>query len=45
MGYNPTCYGLALELGVSQKTLWGWKTDRWQPSILLKARIGVGLTL
>jgi DNA-binding XRE family transcriptional regulator len=33
---------LALELGVSQKTLWGWETDRWQPSTLLKERIGVG---
>jgi transcriptional regulator with XRE-family HTH domain len=29
----------ALELGVSQKTLWGWETDRWQPSALLKERI------
>jgi DNA-binding XRE family transcriptional regulator len=32
----------ASELGVSQKTLWGWETDRWQPSTLLKERIGVG---
>jgi len=23
----------ALELGVSQKTLWGWEIDRWQPSV------------
>jgi DNA-binding XRE family transcriptional regulator len=23
---------LALELGVSVKTLWGWETDRWQPT-------------
>ena len=23
---------LALELGISQKTLWGWETDRWQPT-------------
>ncbi len=22
---------MALELGVSVKTLWGWETDRWQP--------------
>jgi transcriptional regulator with XRE-family HTH domain len=22
----------AVELGVSQKTLWGWETNRWQPS-------------
>jgi transcriptional regulator with XRE-family HTH domain len=22
----------ALELGVSMKTLWGWETNRWQPS-------------
>jgi DNA-binding XRE family transcriptional regulator len=35
----------AAELGISQKTLWGWETDRWQPSNLLKRRIGVGLTL
>jgi DNA-binding XRE family transcriptional regulator len=36
---------LASELGVSQKTLWGWETDRWLPSALLKQRIGVGLML
>jgi DNA-binding XRE family transcriptional regulator len=29
----------ASELGVSVKTLWGWETDRWQPSALLKERI------
>jgi transcriptional regulator with XRE-family HTH domain len=23
---------LAAELGVSVKTLWGWETDRWQPT-------------
>jgi transcriptional regulator with XRE-family HTH domain len=23
---------LALELSVSQKTLWGWETDRWEPT-------------
>ena len=23
---------LALELGISVKTLWGWETDRWQPT-------------
>jgi DNA-binding XRE family transcriptional regulator len=33
----------AAELGVSQKTLWGWETDRWLPSDLLKKRIGIGL--
>jgi DNA-binding XRE family transcriptional regulator len=22
---------MALELGISVKTLWGWETDRWQP--------------
>jgi len=33
----------AAELGVGQKTLWGWETNRWQPSKLLKERIGVGL--
>jgi DNA-binding XRE family transcriptional regulator len=27
---------LASELSVSIKTLLGWETDRWQPSILLK---------
>ena len=32
----------ASELGVSQKTLWGWETDRWQPSPLIKKRIGSG---
>ena len=35
----------ASELGVSVKTLWGWETNRWQPSALLKERIGGGLTL
>src|ERR1035438_1490069 len=30
---------LALELGVSQETLWGWEMDRWLPSDLLKRRI------
>ena len=24
---------LAAELGISQKTLWGWETDRWEPTI------------
>jgi transcriptional regulator with XRE-family HTH domain len=33
----------ASELGVSQKTLWGWETDRWMPSALSKRRIGGGL--
>ncbi|MGA9452970.1 MAG: helix-turn-helix transcriptional regulator [Verrucomicrobiia bacterium] len=23
---------MALELGISVKTLWGWETDRWQPT-------------
>jgi transcriptional regulator with XRE-family HTH domain len=23
---------MALELGMSVKTLWGWETDRWQPT-------------
>jgi DNA-binding transcriptional regulator YiaG len=23
---------LASELGISVKTLWGWETDRWQPT-------------
>jgi DNA-binding XRE family transcriptional regulator len=22
----------ALELGFSQKTFWGWETDRWEPT-------------
>ena len=26
---------MAAELGVSVKTLWGWETDRWQPSAAL----------
>ena len=25
---------MALELGISVKTLWGWETDRWQPTVL-----------
>jgi DNA-binding XRE family transcriptional regulator len=36
---------LAAELGVSTKTLWGWETNRWQPSAPLKNRISVGLFL
>jgi DNA-binding transcriptional regulator YiaG len=24
---------MAAELGVSVKTLWGWETDRWQPTV------------
>jgi len=23
---------MASELGISQKTLWGWETDRWEPT-------------
>jgi DNA-binding XRE family transcriptional regulator len=34
----------ASELGVSTKTLWGWETNRWQPSDLLKKRVGADLT-
>lgn len=30
---------LASELGVSVKTLWGWKTNRWQPSASLRNRV------
>jgi transcriptional regulator with XRE-family HTH domain len=30
---------LASELGVSVKTLWGWETDRWQPSALFQKRL------
>jgi DNA-binding transcriptional regulator YiaG len=30
----------AAELGVSPKTLWGWETDRWQPSDLFRKRTG-----
>ena len=30
---------LALELGISVKTLWGWETNRWTPSNLLWKRI------
>jgi DNA-binding XRE family transcriptional regulator len=26
---------MALELGVSVKTLWGWETDRWQPTTIV----------
>jgi transcriptional regulator with XRE-family HTH domain len=35
---------MAEDLGVSVKTLWGWETDRWQPSELLIERIGAWLT-
>jgi len=30
---------LASELGISVKTLWGWETDRWQPSPNCRKRI------
>jgi DNA-binding XRE family transcriptional regulator len=30
---------MALELGVSVKTLWGWETDRWQPTAQGKKQI------
>jgi DNA-binding XRE family transcriptional regulator len=30
---------LAAEWGISPKTLWGWKTDRWQPSALCQKRL------
>jgi len=23
---------MASEMGISVKTLWGWETDRWQPT-------------
>jgi transcriptional regulator with XRE-family HTH domain len=29
----------AKELGVSVKTLWGWETDRWQPTALSHTRL------
>jgi transcriptional regulator with XRE-family HTH domain len=29
----------ASELDISQKTLWGWETDRWKPSPLLEKRV------
>ncbi len=29
----------AKELGISVKTLWGWETNRCQPSALLRKRI------
>ena len=35
---------LALELGISVKTLWGWETDRWQPSAKGQKRLA-GLEL
>jgi transcriptional regulator with XRE-family HTH domain len=37
---RKTLKQFAAELGVSLKTLWGWETDRWQPSKLLIRRIG-----
>jgi DNA-binding XRE family transcriptional regulator len=30
---------MALELGISVKTLWGWETNRWEPSEILKKQI------
>ena len=30
---------LAKEWGISPKTLWGWETDRWLPSEMLRKRI------
>jgi DNA-binding XRE family transcriptional regulator len=30
---------LASELGISQKTLWGWETNRWQPSTQCRKHI------
>jgi DNA-binding XRE family transcriptional regulator len=36
---------LASELGINVKTLWGWETDRWQPSASLIERIGGELGL
>jgi DNA-binding XRE family transcriptional regulator len=36
---------LASEWGISVKTLWGWETNRWQPSTLLREQIGVELSL
>src|ERR1017187_8924475 len=35
---------LAAEWGISPKTLWGWETDRWQPSALCQKRLA-GLEL
>jgi transcriptional regulator with XRE-family HTH domain len=29
----------ASELGINTKTLWGWETNRWQPSDLLKKEL------
>src|ERR1035437_2989958 len=31
---------LALKVGISVKTLWGWETDRWQPTIRVAIRVG-----
>jgi DNA-binding XRE family transcriptional regulator len=35
---------LAAAWGISPKTLWGWETDRWQPSALCQKRLA-GLEL
>jgi DNA-binding XRE family transcriptional regulator len=32
---------MALELGISIKTLWGWETDRWQPTSVLARRVAL----
>jgi DNA-binding XRE family transcriptional regulator len=35
---------LASEFGVSQKTLWGWETDRWKPSTKGQKQISIFLS-
>jgi DNA-binding XRE family transcriptional regulator len=32
---------MALKLGVSVKTLWGWETDRWQPTSVLARQVAL----
>jgi len=39
MELKKTRKKLAQELGISVKTLWGWETDRRQPSSLMRLRV------
>ena len=39
MDLRKTRKQYAKELGISVKTLWGWETNRWLPTPLLRARL------
>lgn len=34
---------MALELGISVKTLWGWENNRWKPNAKLEAKRSTGI--